>query len=275
MNLSNTGLRLQLGALLAVAIFSPQISNATIVTFHTVRGDIEVNLYDNATPATVANFLDYVNNGAYTSSVFHRSVAGFVIQGGGFTFNLALPLDTIPANPAVANEPEFSNVRGTIAMAKLQSQPDSATTQWYFNLADNSADLDGQNGGFTVFGEVIGDGMTVVDGIAALPIFNFDGAFAALPLIDYTATDFANQVAVEETHLVIINTIEVTDMNVDSAAGLNPPVNTGGQQIPPAGPPPPPANGGSGGGSLGYFGLFVLLLLRLVRPARAYRKNNR
>ena len=109
---------LLLAALISSTAISPQISNATIVEFQTVIGNFEVNLYDNATPATVTNFLDYVNNGAYTNSVYHRSLPGFVVQGGGFTFDMTVPLNAIPTNPPVTNEPEFSNVRGTIAMAK-------------------------------------------------------------------------------------------------------------------------------------------------------------
>lgn len=237
------------------------LANATIVEFQTVSGSFEVNLYDNATPQTVANFLDYVNNGSYTSSVFHRSVAGFVVQGGGFTFELALPLDAVPQNAPVPNEPVFSNVRGTIAMAKLAGNPDSATSQWFFNLADNSANLDGQNGGFTVFGEVVGNGMDVVDAIAGLPTFDFGGGFGELPLRSYTATDFANGVSPDATHLVIIDAIVVSDSTVDSAAGLNPPLNA-----PP--PAPPPTAGGGGGSSQPAFLLTLMWMLGRRRWSR-------
>jgi peptidyl-prolyl cis-trans isomerase A (cyclophilin A) len=252
-----SGRSLRLAALLSFSAIVPQIAHATIVEFQTVMGDFEVNLYDNATPATVANFLDYVNNGAYTSSVMHRSVPGFVLQGGGFTFDMATPLDSIPTSAPVVNEPEFANVRGTIAMAKSAGNPDSATSQWFFNLADNTANLDGQNGGFTVFGEVVGNGMNVVDAIAALPRYNFGGATGELPLRNYTQQDFDNNVPVDATHLVIVNAIIVSDSTVDSAAGLNPPANTGGTVT----PPPPPASGGGGGGALGVLSLAGLLVL--------------
>jgi peptidyl-prolyl cis-trans isomerase A (cyclophilin A) len=251
-----------LAALIAISSLLPRISNATVVEFQTVMGNFEVNFYDNATPATVANFLDYVNNGGYTSSVFHRSVSGFVVQGGGFIYNMAFPLDAVTENGAVDNEPEFSNVRGTIAMAKLANDPDSATSQWYFNLANNSANLDGQNGGFTVFGQVVGNGMSVVDAIAALPVYDFGGATGELPLQNYTAADFTNNVPVDDTHLVIISAVIVSDSTVDSATGLNPPVNTANQ------PGPPPASGGSGGGSFGIFSLLGLLLLRRKQPGQ-------
>ncbi|MEM7278056.1 MAG: peptidylprolyl isomerase [Pseudomonadota bacterium] len=252
-------------AVLALAMF-PQVSNATVVEFQTVLGNFEVNLYDNTTPQTVANFLNYVNNGRYTNTVIHRSVPGFITQGGGFTYDMTLPLNDVPAFPAVANEPELANVRGTIAMAKLGNDPNSATSQWFFNLADNTANLDVQNGEFTVFGEVVGNGMDVVDAIAALPRFNFGAPTDELPLRNYTQTDFNNNVSVDDTHLVIISAVVVSDSTVDSAAGLNPPVNT----APPPAPPPTLGGGGGGGGSVGFLGLFGLLFVmrrRIVRLA--------
>lgn len=246
-----------LAIVLATTAVFPRISEATIVEFQTNLGNFEVNLYDNATPLTVANFLDYVNNGAYTNAIYHRSVTGFVVQGGGFAYNQMIPLDNIAENAPVTNEPEFSNVRGTIAMAKLGNDPNSATNQWFFNLADNSANLDGQNGGFTVFGEVVGNGMDVIDALAALPIYNFGGATSEIPLMNYTANDFTNNVPIDGTHLVIISAVVVTDTTVDTAAGLNPPPNT---IINAPAPPPPPGVGGGGGGSVGIIGLCALLV---------------
>ena len=168
--------------LLAVTAAAPTAANATIVQVETVLGNIDINLYDNATPATVTNFLDYVQNGDFTDSIFHRSVAGFIVQSGGFRTDLNAQITSIPTNPAVTNEPVYSSVRGTIAMAKLGNDPNSATSQWFINLANNAAGLDGQNGGFTVFGEVTGAGMDVIDALAALPTFAFASPFGELPL---------------------------------------------------------------------------------------------
>ncbi len=136
------------------------------------------------TPKTTANFLDYVATGAYDSSIIHRSVSGFVIQGGGFAAPTG-EVDAIDSGQPVENEPGNSNVRGTLAMAKLGGDPDSATNQWFVNLADNSANLDEQNGGFTAFGRVIGDGMTVVDTLAEVPTYRFNSPFTDLPLWNY------------------------------------------------------------------------------------------
>lgn len=246
-------------AALCVAALVPAAASATIVQVETVRGTFEINLYDNATPETVTNFLEYVQNGAYTDSIFHRSVAGFIVQGGGFVTDANAQVSDIPANPAVINEPVYSNVRGTISMAKLGGNVNSATNQWFINLANNAANLDGQNGGFTVFGEVTGTGMDVIDDIAALPKFAFNAPFGELPLQNYTATDFTNMVPVDNTHMIIVTGITVIDSTVDSAgaAGLTPTPttnagtggNTGGN-----------TGGGGGGGSFGIFALLGLLL---------------
>jgi peptidyl-prolyl cis-trans isomerase A (cyclophilin A) len=258
MNAVNSARSLRFAALLSVVALTPQVSKATVVEFQTVLGNFEVNLYDNSTPQTVLNFLNYVNNGAYTNAIINRSVPGFVIQGGGFVYNLALPLEAVPSNAPVINEPVFANVRGTIAMAKLGGDPDSATSEWYFNLADNTGNLDVQNGGFTVFGEVVGDGMDVVDAIAALPRFNFGGATTDLPLRDYSLDDFNNDVEPDGTNFAIITAVVVSDSTVDSAAGLNPPLSTN------VAPPTPPASSG-GGGSFGVISLLGLLLARRRR----------
>ncbi len=250
---------------LLVLLFAlPQAATATIVEVETDLGTVEINLYDNATPATVTNFLNYVNSGAFTDSIFHRSVPGFVIQGGGFVTNINAQLSDITSNPAVSNEPVYSNVRGTIAMAKLGDDPNSATNQWFINLANNAANLDGQNGGFTVFGEVT-TGMDVVDAIAGLPRYNFGSAFTDLPLQNYSATDFTNNVPVDNTHLVIVAAVTVTDTTVNSAAGLNPTPTTRNTT------PPESGGGGGGGGSLALLsllGLFGFTVTRILRHRR-------
>ena len=150
----------------------PVNGHATIVEMQTNEGNIDIQLYDTAAPKTVANFLSYVIKGDYNNSFIHRSVPGFVIQGGGYSWSNTTGAAIIPTEPPVVNEFKQSNVRGTIAMAKIGGQPNSATDQWFFNLADNSANLDGQNGGFTVFGQVINNGMQVVDKIAGLSVVN-------------------------------------------------------------------------------------------------------
>jgi hypothetical protein len=102
----------------------------------------------------------------------------------------ASDLTEVDTDPPVQNEFGRSNLRGTVAMAKLGDDPNSATSQFFINLNDNSQNLDNQNGGFTVFGEVINNGMAIADQIAAVPVSNHGDAFTHIPLIDYVGVDF-------------------------------------------------------------------------------------
>ena len=147
----------------------------TLAQFRTVLGDLEVELYDLDKPVTVQNFIRYVQSGAYTNMFLHRCIPGFIVQGGGFSTrnqldtNLFTILDSVDNFGAISNEynigTRLSNIYGTIAMAKAGGDPNSANSQWFFNLGDNSANLDNQNGGFTVFGRL-------VRGTNVLNIFN-------------------------------------------------------------------------------------------------------
>lgn len=156
-------------SLCSVLVFTPTAMAGTIVRISTGIGDYSIELLDDVAPITVQNFLNYVNRNAYNGTYIHRAVDNFVVQGGGFRFQLFEgPID-VPADPPIQNEFSVSNTRGTVAMAKFDGDPDSATSQWFVNLADNSEALDATNGGFTVFGTVLGDGMITVDAIDALP----------------------------------------------------------------------------------------------------------
>lgn len=164
------------------------------------RDLVIIELFDD-TPLTRDNFLQYVNAGLYDGSIMHRLSSGFVLQGGGFyewrltepaplnvsldpTYEVDLDGNPNTDNPQVMNEFGRSNLRGTLAMAKLASPsdggppnggPNSATNQYFFNLSNNNAaNLDNQNGGFTVFARVIGDGMALVDAFASLNITNLN-----------------------------------------------------------------------------------------------------
>jgi cyclophilin family peptidyl-prolyl cis-trans isomerase len=153
-------------------------ARATIVRFATTLGNVDVRLYDTATPLHVANFLNYATSNRYNGSFFHRAPQNFVVQGGGFTFAPPNVVNNIPTDAPVQNEPGISNLRGTLALAKTAAGPSSGTSQWFFNWKDNSGPppaLDTQNGGFTVFGRVIGNGMLVIDAINALPKQDLDG----------------------------------------------------------------------------------------------------
>jgi peptidyl-prolyl cis-trans isomerase A (cyclophilin A) len=161
------------------------IAGATVVRFETSLGTIHARLYDAAAPISVANFKNYANDDRWDGTFIHRSVPGFIVQGGGFSLTPSIFQTTnVTTFAPIQNEFGISNLRGTIAYAKLGGDPNSATSQWFFNLNNNSANLDNQNGGFTVFGRVLGNGMSVVDSIAALPRVNAGGAFTDLPVTD-------------------------------------------------------------------------------------------
>ena len=155
-------------SLLVLAAFPVAAARAQApqVTLETNQGTIVLELYPDKAPATVANFLEYVKAGFYDGTVFHRVIDGFMIQGGGFTADLAKKDTRAP----IKNESEngVSNARGTIAMARTQD-PHSATAQFFINSVDNGGGLDHgktpQIWGYAVFGKVV-EGMDVVDKIA-------------------------------------------------------------------------------------------------------------
>ena len=191
----------------------------TVVRFDTVYGDINLELFDDTAINTVLNFLGYVDRGDYDGSFFHRNALSdpnntpsnpsddvpFVVQGGGFKFTAPSNYDRIFQGSSIINEFGASNLRGTISMAKTDAGPDTATNQWFFNMGDNSGNLDNQNGGFTVFGQVLGDGMDIVDMIATTETWNassLNGAFSDLPLRDFDNASFP-----DNDNLVVINSI--------------------------------------------------------------------
>ncbi len=157
----------------------------SVVEFQSTRGDYAVELFDTDAPLTVANFKSYLSS--FSDSIVHRSVSDFVIQGGGFLIANDGSISANPEHNPVDSEftGQHSNVRGTIAMALFGTDANSGTNQWFINVADNSG-LDASH--FTVFGQVIGDGMSVVDVINALPGVNLEvqtgeGALGEVPVI--------------------------------------------------------------------------------------------
>jgi len=149
-----------------------------------------MELFDDEAPLTVQSFLSYLQNPDtardFTGTFFHRSVPGFIVQGGGF--DVSNPSKHIPVAPEVHNEFDASrsNLTGTVAMAKTGLGPNTATSEWFVNVADNSANLDAQNGGFTVFGQII-SGLDVFTKINALPTINQGGALTNLPVQNYSS----------------------------------------------------------------------------------------
>lgn len=141
-----------------------------IVTVDTTQGVFKVKLNAEKAPKTVANFRQYVKEGFYDGTIFHRVINGFMIQGGGFTKDLQQKATHDPIDNEADNG--LLNKRGTIAMARTPN-PNSATAQFFVNLVDNGfldfKSKSPQGWGYAVFGEVI-EGMDVVDKIAALKV---------------------------------------------------------------------------------------------------------
>lgn len=153
--------------LLAAAIFAGAHAQAGVLArFITGVGTIDVELYDQDKPVTVENFVAYARSGAWNDTIYHRFVPGFVVQGGSFALppnpqlftSVSVGPTAIQTRPAITNEYSvgrpFSNTYGTIAMARVGGQTNSATSSWFFNL-ENNANLDEVDGGFTVFGRMI------------------------------------------------------------------------------------------------------------------------
>ncbi len=143
-----------------------------MVTLETNYGDITIKLFKDKAPKTVDNFLQYVEEGFYDNTIFHRVIDGFMIQGGGFTEDM----DQKPTNEPIENEANngVSNTRGTLAMART-NDPHSATAQFFINVKDNdflNFSSESMNGwGYCVFAEVV-DGMEVVDKIRSVKTGN-------------------------------------------------------------------------------------------------------
>jgi cyclophilin family peptidyl-prolyl cis-trans isomerase len=151
-------------SLLLMSWGSSSMRADTLAWFQVPFGEMEVVLFDQDKPLTVGNFVKLVRTGAYDRSFIHRCEPNFVAQGGGYTvaqtnlYEVFARYSNVPNFGPITNEfnhgRRISNEFGTIAMAKVSGNPHSATSQWFFNLTNNAAALDAQNGGFTVFGQV-------------------------------------------------------------------------------------------------------------------------
>lgn len=210
----------------------PEITGST-VQLDTVLGSFIIETYDEITPVTAQNFVDLTSAGNYDDMFLHRSDPVdplAIIQGGGFRWPEDGNVAAVANNGNVVNEfdrwfdPDIGglesgtplNVRGTVAMAKVANNPDSATSQWFINMSDNASILDPQNGGFTVFGRVLFDGMTVVDAIGDLEVVNAGGVFAELPVQNDPQTE------VHREHVFFMDTSVVSELTYAVTGNTNP-----------------------------------------------------
>ena len=197
-------------------------SRAAIVRFSTTVGNVDVRLFEAATPISVENFLNYATTNRYLGSFIHRvpqrppsqggGTSNFVVQGGGFLLNNSIFGATgILTDPPIADEPGITNIRGTLSFAKNAL---GATSQWFFNIGNNSF-LDAQN--FTVFGRVVGDGMSVIDVINNLPTINASVAenapgedFDEIPVTD--VQQVLSQGDITNNEAVMINSVVLRNL---------------------------------------------------------------
>ena len=171
------------GEVLHAATFTVLPPQVTLVTS---KGNVVMELLPDVVPTTVNNFLSYIGSGYYQNTLFHRVIAGFVVQGGGYTTGLIKkPGQASPI--ALESNKGLSNTRGTVAMART-NVPDSATSEFFVNLVDNLSlnFASVASPGYAVFGRVV-QGLDVVDAIAAVPTSTFNGT-RDVPATDVTIT---------------------------------------------------------------------------------------
>ncbi len=205
-------------------------AGAVVVRFATTLGNYDVRLYQTRTPLTVQNFLNYSTSNRWDGTFIHRApdlnvgtsqnpvYEPFVVQGGGFKLAPSpqglFGATHIASDPPVQNEPGLTNARGTIAMAKVGGDPNSATSEWFVNMRNNAVGgpaLDTQNGGFTVFGRVVGNGMAVLDAIQALQVIN-GGGFSDVPVLDFNKVVAQQNVFTEDAVILSdVRTLNIPD----------------------------------------------------------------
>ena len=161
-----------------------------MITIKTNHGDIKAELFDEKAPITCENFRQYINDGFFNGTIFHRVIPNFMIQGGGFDKGM----NQKPTREPIKNEADNGegNRRGTLAMART-ADINSATAQFFINLRDNDfLNHGGRDFGYAVFGEVT-DGMDVVDAIAGVSTGNHGGhgdvPLEAVTIIEVTIDD--------------------------------------------------------------------------------------
>lgn len=175
------------------------VDTEAAVRLSTTKGNLDVVLYTTQTPTTVANFRAY----NYADTIFHRAPTGFVVQGGGYRIAASPDVfDSVTRLAPVVNEPGISNLHGTVAMAKVGDDPNSATSEFFFSLGNNSLNLDNQNGGFTVFGRLSTPSLNVLGALAAVPTSSYGVKLREDGVTTPSAANFVfSDIPIQETPL--------------------------------------------------------------------------
>lgn len=192
-----------------------------LLRLETTLGTVDLFVLIDGAPLNALNVLQYVEDGFYDGTIFHRVMADFVVQGGGYLPGLEAKTGL---REPVVNEfgEDRSNVRGTVAMAKLGGDPDSATSQFFFNLVDNAENLDNQNGGFTVWARVTEATMTVVDAMGGVEVAEAENAqgtvFEDVPVVDIVIEE-ATILSAEDQGITEDDLVEPEAADGDTADG--------------------------------------------------------
>ena len=207
-------------AVLLLVVLVDASTSSTIVRFDTSVGDVDVRLFDSATPNSVTNFLNYVTSGRYVDTFIHRvpqsqfgGTSNFVVQGGGFKLNNSIfNASGINTDSPIGDEPGLTNLPETLAFAKNSL---GATSQWFFNIGDNTF-LDNQD--FTVFGRVIRNTMGTVSAINNLSTIDASAAenapgedFDEVPVTDVDAVLAKNDITNDEA--VLVHSVTILDFD--------------------------------------------------------------
>ncbi len=198
-----------------------QVQAGTLVEVQTSLGNFYLELNDEAAPNTVANFLNYVRDGRYSNTYIHAAIGGTFIRGGSFSFNDcnqgAVPIETDA--PIAFENTGLSNLSGTIAMRHDGEDVNSATSEWFINIGDDPS-ADTMNGGYVVFGKVIGDGLSTVTTISNAPGIRLTSVHTA-PTSNYFGNEQVNCQTFSRDNLVQVLMNEVEEDTDRPTADLN------------------------------------------------------
>lgn len=209
-----------------VETLSVHYAVGTVVRYTTTLGDFDVELLNDDAPLAVDNFIQYLDD--YENSIFHRSPGVQFVQGGGFTVDNGV-IASVPTVAPIQGEfdSDNSNLRGTLSMALVPGNPNSGTSQWFFNTTDNtSLDL----AEHTVFGRVIGSGITVLDAIDQVPNVDVsqlvgNSALNLIPLRDYLpfSETLTGTLSIEagSTTVTGTGTMFTTEIPADNVISIN------------------------------------------------------
>src|SRR4051812_29296979 len=199
--------------------FAVQGVTGQVAQFDTALGKINVEMVASLAPINSANFLNYVQSSSYTDTFIHRSAAIVpggpisIIQGGGYRW-LGSAAAAVEQFFPVPLEATVSNTRGTLAAAR-NNDVNSATSQWYFNVQDNL----GLDGKYSVYGRVLGSGMSVVDAIAALPRINTDPSNPASPFQELPVRNYTPGAPYTEANLAMVKSVTLVPIYPTGTGG--------------------------------------------------------